>query len=605
MRENQPSDRPETLTVRLGAADAIRVAARWLATGNTLGCIDTCRALIAHERAPEVLAEAWLIMGVAQQQSGRQDVAERALRQSLLLRPKNPQALNSLGILMQGRLAVSEALTLYEQSVSAEPGFAEAWYNLGNARRMLGLHTAALDAFTRVLALRPDEVQARLMLLQEKLALADWSEWEALTGEVLGALRAGAVMPPFAGLLLPDAGMDDAFNCATRWADREFGRVAEHGRKHPLTVAVAEKKRLHIGYLSADFHEHATAHLLARVLELHDRDSFRISLFAYGPDDGSSMRRRLAALPDFFDLRNLPVAAMAERIAGQGVDILVDLKGYTTAACLEVLALRPAPVQVNWLGWPGTTGMPWIDYVLVDEVICPARDSEFFAERPFRLEGCYQPNDDTRPQPPFPRNAARVPETVTLLAALHQTYKINPAVFDAWCAILRAVPDALLWLLEPRDAQAIGNLRQEAMRRGVDSERLIFAPRVGPAAHLARLGLADLWLDAWPTGSHTTASDALWAGVPVLAYAGNTFASRVSASLLGAAGLSDCVADSAEAFVAKAVAVLGDRESLGELKARAAAARTSALFDSAGFARKLEAAYRQIWHESLKRHGGD
>lgn len=581
-------------------------AARLLENGEVNSCVDLCLMLLKRSIPAAAKAEASLIAGVACQRVGRQQESIGFLNRCLELSPEHPYALNTLGIVSQEQLLVQAALGYYERGVAASPEFVECWYNLAGVRRMLGMHGAAREAFLRVLALKPDMEQARAMLLDVALAMADWSDWEPLTSELLAAIRRGVILPPFTAFLLPEAGMEDAGRCALRWARKEFAHIPQSLKRASGEGwnGYGSERKLHIGYLSADFHDHATAYLLARVLELHDHSKFAVSLYSYGPNDGSPMRRRMEALPGFVELYSMPSQAAVARIARDHVDILVDLKGYTTASRLDIVAARPAPVQVGWLGWPGTTGIGALDYMIVDETVCPPEDWAFYSEIPYLMPGCYQPTDDTRPLlPPVPRSELGLPEDGFVLAALHQTYKINPPIFDAWCAILRENPVTHLWLLEPRDSKARENLTAEARSRGIPEGRICFAPRVGQDDHLARLRSADLWLDTWPYGSHTTSSDALWAGLPVLALTGKTFPSRVSGSVLNVAGLEECITSSPDEFVRLAGRLIADADAMETLRGQVAAARQGPLFDSQAFVRKLEHAFTTIWDDAHSRKG--
>jgi len=346
-------------------------AARLLEAGSADACIDCCLMLLQMELPAAGKAEANLIAGVACQRAGRKPESIRFLNCCLELSPEHPYALNTLGIVNQEQLHVHAALGYYERGIAAKPDFVECWYNLGNARRMLGMHVAARESFLRVLSLRPGMADARAMLLDVSMALADWESWRSLTSELLAVLRRGALLPPFIVFLLPEADMADAGKCALRWARKEYGRIPVVTNRPSDSSGAGPRrdKKLHIGYLSADFHDHATAYLLARVLELHDRSEFTISLYSYGPDDGSPMRRRLAALPGFVELYGISTTSAVARIVRDKVDLLVDLKGYTTANRLDIVAARPAQVQVGWLGWPGTSGMAALDYMIVDETV--------------------------------------------------------------------------------------------------------------------------------------------------------------------------------------------------------------------------------------------
>ena len=360
----------------------------------------------------------------------------------------------------------------------------------------------------------------------------------------------------------------------------------------------SNKKKITLGYLSADFHEHATAFLCAELFEAHDRTRFEVFGYSYGPDDGSPMRQRLSrAFDRFVDVKDMSYVEAARRIAADDVDILIDLKGYTKGARTHMLALRPAPIQINYLGYPGTLGAGFMDYILVDDYVVPSDQQPFFAEKLVHLPGCYQINDSKRaiwPKTPT-RAECGLPDTSFVFCDFNNTYKITSKMFAIWMELLQAVPRSVLWLLEGNSCAA-ANLKREAEAHGVSATRLIFAPRVPMAEHLARHHLADLFLDTFPVCAHTTASDALWAGCPLLALAGNTFIARVAGSLLRAVGLPELVTTSFEDYLAMALRLARSPDLLRELRTRLAANRSaSPLFDAFHFTRNLESAYTRMW----------
>jgi predicted O-linked N-acetylglucosamine transferase (SPINDLY family) len=310
------------------------------------------------------------------------------------------------------------------------------------------------------------------------------------------------------------------------------------------------------------------------------------------------MRRRLAkAFDSFWDIKNISFKEAAQRIAADGVDILVDLKGYTKDDRSKILALRPAPIQVNYLGYPGTMGAAFMDYILVDDFVVPAEQQSYFTERLVHLPGCYQVNDSQREISSHTpsRAACGLPETGFVFCCFNSSYKITPDVFELWMGLLKVVPGSVLWLLEC-NRFAPANLRREAEAHGVAAARLVFSPRAALAEHLARHRLADLFLDTFPVNAHTTASDALWAGCPVLTMAGETFISRVAGSLLRSLGLSELITTSLGEYAEMAVRLARDEELLAGLRARLEANRkTSRLFDAGQFARSLEQAYFKMW----------
>jgi protein O-GlcNAc transferase len=333
------------------------------------------------------------------------------------------------------------------------------------------------------------------------------------------------------------------------------------------------------------------------MFELHDRSRIETVGFSYGPDDGSEMRRRLInSLDEFVDCRTLSDAEIARKIAESDIDILVDLKGFTQGARTNIFAFRPAPIQVNYLGYPGTMGAPFIDYIIGDRTLFDVSDEAFFSEKLVRLAHCYQPNDRTRriAERKFTREECGLPEQGVVFCCFNNNFKILPEVFDSWMRILVRTPGSVLWLLE--DNQAAGeNLKRHAAERGVDPSRLVLAKRMEVSDHLARHRLADLFLDTLPYNAHTTASDALWAGLPLLTQIGSTFAGRVAASLLNAIGVPELIAHSREEYEKLAVDLACHRENLLRIREKLESARLAApLFDSARFTQDLETAYEAM-----------
>ncbi len=338
--------------------------------------------------------------------------------------------------------------------------------------------------------------------------------------------------------------------------------------------------------------------MIAELFEKHDRDHFEVIGYSYGPDDGSAMRQRLlAAFDKFVDLRDVSFQESAQRIATDEVDILIDLKGYAGTTRPAILAMRPAPIQVNYLGYPGTMGASFMDYILVDDFIVPADQQPYFTEKLVHLPGCYQINDGKREiAAHIPTRAeCGLPAAGFVFCDFNNSYKITPEMFSIWMELLKEVPGSVLWLLEGNSAVA-ANLQRESEARGVARERLVFAAKKPMAEHLARHRLADLFLDTFPVCAHTTASDALWAGCPLVTLAGATFIARVAGSLLRAIGLPELITTSFAEYKALALRLAHDAKMLADLRARLAANRqTSSLFDATQFARNLEKAYVQMW----------
>jgi predicted O-linked N-acetylglucosamine transferase (SPINDLY family) len=355
---------------------------------------------------------------------------------------------------------------------------------------------------------------------------------------------------------------------------------------------------LRIGYFSADLHNHATMHLLAGVLECHDRDAFEIHAFSYGPEIEDAMRARARATVDHFhECARLSDGAIIATARKAGIDIAVDLKGYTQDARLAPFAARLAPVQVSYLGYPGTVGADFLDYILADATVLPLDQQRFYDEKIIHLPDSYQANDDRRviaPDTP-PRAEAGLPADRFVYCCFNNAYQITSEIFASWMRILAAVPGSVLWLLA-NDSDSIARLRGAAETQGVDPARLVFGPSLPSAQHLARHRLADLFLDTLPYNAHTTASDALWAGLPVLTQLGQAFAGRVAASLLNAVGLPEMITRDAAAYEALSIAIGRDPARAAALRAKLAAAiPTAPLFNTPLFTRHLEGAYRMMW----------
>ena len=526
-------------------------------------------------------------------QAGMLTEAAASYRQAIANSPDFAEAHNNLGNLLQMTGALEEASACYRTAVELRPGYAEAFRNFASALRRLGRLEEAVTALRAALAIQPDFAAAIALLAHLLKELCDWSQLDDLTAELIQIVETGsAAVNPFVFLSL-DTTPRQQLLCAQRWA-------AEH-------LVVGAKRaapsrgfgRITIGYLSADFQEHATAHLTAELFRLHDRTRFRVIGFSYGRDDGSAARRELRETFDQFeDLLDRSHAESASRIEACGVDLLVDLKGYTTDARPEILALRPAPVQVSYLGYPGTMGSAAVDYIVADPVVIPAAEQPYFTERLVHLPDCYQVNDRRRPIAPHApdRSACGLPDGAFVFCCFSSAYKITAPMFDIWMRLLAGVPRSVLWLLEP-NATAMASLRRAAEKRLAGSAaRLVFAPSLPNPEHLARFALADLFLDTLPYNAHTLASDSLWGGCPVITCAGRAFAGRVAESLLRAVGLPELVTHSLADYEALALQLAHHADRLRAIRGKLAANRlTTPLFDSRRFTRHLESAFETMW----------
>jgi predicted O-linked N-acetylglucosamine transferase (SPINDLY family) len=526
---------------------------------------------------------------------GRWNEALASYARALAANPGDAEVHNNHGALLAELGRHQEALASYQQALSRNPDHVEALVNRSYVLRRLGRYREAMAGLDAAMARDPRHRMAYGTLLHCAMACCDWSRVADLAAELDTRLADDrSVLEPLALLALSD---DPAahLRCAAIYARREVDRPRK--TLPPRRTRTADD-RIRLAYISADFHRHATAYLAAGLFELHDKTRFETIGVSFGADDRSDMRVRLKRS---FDRFHHVVGWSDGEIAGLmrelDVDIAVDLKGYTEDARPGVMAYRAAPVQVNYLGYPGTMAMDVIDYVIADGVVLPFDQQPFYSERIVHLPDSYQANDFRRPMAlqSVSRAAAGLPDRGLVFCCFNNSWKVNAPVFDIWMRLLAAVEGSVLWLLRANN-DATANLQRAAQARGIDPARLIFAPPLPYAEHLARLGCADLVLDTLPYNAHTTASDALWAGVPVLTCVGRTFASRVAASLLQAVSLPELVTTSLDEYEALARRLAADPSLLGSLRSKLERNRSSmALFDTDRFRRHLETAYTTMW----------
>lgn len=492
-----------------------------------------------------------------------------------------------------------QAATAIEQLANLDPANAGILEIEISVLQKIGKLERAHWAFKRLIALKPDLPNTVATATHFALAVGDWTDMALLKRKSLETVEndAGLVAP----LTLCDLTSSAALQlkgARAYIAKRAEGIVP----LPPRPVADVANRKLRIGYMSADFRNHPVSYLMAEVIEAHDRERFEIVGYTLGVDDNSTYRQRLRqAFGGFIETKGLKDEVLAQKIRDDGIDILVDLMGLTKDARTRVLAFRPAPVQVNYLGFPSTMGADFIDYIIADRVVIPLGAEAFYAEKVVRLPHCYQPNDRLRlvAEKKPSRAEAGLPEDAIVFANLAQVHKINPDTFGLWLQAMAAVPGSVLWLLDPRAEAGRYMLRRTACDFGIDPLRLVFAPRVSPPEHLARLHLADLVLDTFPYTSHTTASEYLLVDTPVLTIEGESFASRVCVSILHHLGTDELITPSAEAFVARAVALARAPAELKALRAKIARCRAgNILFDGTRFARSLERVYVRMAEHS-------
>jgi protein O-GlcNAc transferase len=559
-------------------------------------------ALASAERALALNpgdADAWNSRGATLLDLNRTPEALAAFERALALNPGHADAWSNRGVALRGLSRFAEALASFDRALALNSDLSNAQYFRGFVLQDLRRYRCSLAAFETLLAREPDNRYALGGLANAALCLCDWPRIESLMQRMADGIEGGGVvLPPLLAL-----GYSDDPGLQRRVAAQGL-RDAMPVLPPPLwTGEIYAHDRIRIAYLSADFHEHATAYLTAELFERHDRAQFEVIGVSYGPDDKSPMRARLArAFDTFLDVAPQGDLAVAGLLRELQTDIAIDLKGHTSGGRPAILAHRPAPVQVNYLAYPGTMGAPFYDYVIADRIVLPHGEQGFYDEKIVHLPDTYQPNDSTRPiakQTPT-RGEAGLPAQGFVFCCFNNNWKITAPVFALWMRLLAAAPGSVLWLLED-SADTKDNLKAAAAAQGMDPARLVFAPRLALPVHLARHRLADLFLDTLPYNAHTTASDALWAGLPLITRPGRTFAGRVAASLLTAAGLPELIVETAEDYEALAGALARDPARLRGLRETLARNRLSApLFDTARYVRGLERAYVRMWEASQR-----
>lgn len=593
-------------------------------------------AVASFDRALAIepsLSEIWNNRGNALLKLERRDEALASYDRSLAIKPRVAEVLYNRGGVLRGLKRHTQALAAYTAALGIKPDYAEALcdrgnalleldrhedaladygltlalrpelaaahYNRGIALAALGRHETAAQQFAQLLRIAPDFPNARGELLHSQLHCCNWTDYADNVRQIKGDAALGRrAATPFAFLSVSDA-PSDQLRCARTYCDDKCpssGSALWTGESY-------RHDAIRVAYISADFHNHATTHLAAELFELHDKSRFETYAISLGADRRDAMRARIeGAFHRFIDVRTRSDREVAALLRDLEIDIAVDLKGYTQHSRPNILAFRPAPVQVNYLGYPGTMAAPFIDYILADRVVIPEGQRPFYAEHVVYLPDAYQPNDSKRRigAEIATRSAAGLPAACFVFCSFVAHYKIVPRVFDSWMSILAKVKGSVLWLLEGNE-EAKRNLRRYAAARGIAAQRLMFAPRMTLDSHLARHRLADLFLDTLPINAHTTASDALWAGLPLVTCLGSGFAGRVAGSLLTALGLTELITESREAYEALAVSLATNPSRLAEIRATLARNRgTHPLFDTDRLRRHIESAYETMTQRSQR-----
>lgn len=554
-------------------------------------------ALEAYDQAIALrpdLAEAYANRGNVLRELKRFTEALASYDRALELRPDMIEALSNRGMILHELKRIEEALPSYNRALELRPDYIDALNNRGQTLQELKRFEEAQADFERVLAIDPAHDHAFSGAASCAINLCDWQRRERFAPQIEALVASG--QSAFSPFVLFGYSDDPALQmqCARNYITHRIPMPPE-----PLwTGQKWRNDKIRVAYLSADFRTHATAFLMAELFERHDKSRFEIHAISFGTDDNTLMRHRLMSAFDYFhDVRTASDRLVAQVMYDLKIDVAVDLKGYTQDARSEILEYRPCPIQVNYLGYPGSMGSRVIDYIVADPTVAPFAQAPFFSEKIVQLPDSYQVNDTHRVVPPdVPARAqAGLPERGFVFCSFNNNWKITPPVFDVWMRLLQQVEGSVLWLLGDNDG-SMRNLRLEAQKRGVDPARIVFAGRMLPEEHLARHALADLFLDTLPCNAHTTASDALWVGLPLLTCEGGTFAGRVAASLLRAADLPELVTATLADYEALALRLARDPALLGALKRRLTENRLNVpLFKPERFARHIEAAYTTMW----------
>lgn len=589
-------ERSSAVLAALSLTDLIAIAEGMAGNGDQAGSVALYRDWIDRSGSPYAFV-ARFNLGRMVNDAGDLAGAEKLYREALAQQPSFPQALLNLGSVLERQGRNDEAIACWQQALgyidaadSPDPGLQKhALNNLGRLLEQLHRYPEAEAMLARSLAVDSGQSEVIHHYVHLRQKQCEWPVYSPLPG-----VSVEKMVEATSALAMLSAANDPALQLATA---QRYVREKVPMNLPPMAPKEGYRHdRLRIGYLSSNLNLHAVTILTAEVYELHDRNRFEVYAFCWSPEDGTPMRQRIrVAMDHLVRIDQMTDEQAARAIREAEIDILVDLQGLTSGCRATILAHKPAPVAVSWLGFPGTSGLPGVDYIIADRYLIPEELARFYSEKPLYLPDCFQSNDRQRAAGPLPLRATyQLPEDAFVFCAFNHNHKFSPEMFATWMRILHRVPGSILWLLADNET-ARANLGSYAAAQGIDPARLIFAPRVHPAEYLARFQLADLFLDTLPFNGGTTASDALWMGLPLLTCSGLTFASRMAGSLLRAIGLPELITDNLSAYEALAVALAQDRARLTELRARLAANRsTHPLFDTPRLVRALEDAFERV-----------
>ena len=545
-------------------------------------------------------------LATAQAMVNQEKEAIENFKKAANLNPQSPEVFYNLGKVYDALKEYKEAISCYDIAIQISPDFAQAHFNKATALSDLGLHEQAVIEYKYAHKLMPDMEFLSGNLIHAEMKVCDWHKLNSHIDELLMATKDAnyLVSEPFSMISISDS---EALNLqvATNFTNKKFPNKS---LEKSFIAKKRQDQKIVLGYFSANFHNHAVAYLISEVFEKHDKEKFHLIAFSFGPDTNDEMQNRLKTVFDvFIDVKDKSDQEVAILSRDMGTVIAVDLMGYTQDGRPKIFSHHAAPIQISYLGYPGTLGAPYMDYIIADPTVIPESSREYYAEKIIYLPNCYQANDGGRAisNRAFIRSELGLPDTGFVFCCFNQNYKITPLIFDSWMQILREVDGSILWLLED-SVSAVANLKKEALARGIASERLIFAKRMPLADHLARHQLANLFLDTLPYNAHTTASDALWAGLPVLTCIGKTFPGRVAASLLKAIGLPELITNSQEEYVELAIILAKNPEKLANIKNKLAENRlTTPLFNSTLFTQHIESGYQKAYDQYHNKGSAD
>ena len=538
-------------------------------------------------------AELYNNMGNALKEQGKLEEAIEAFNKALAIKPDHAFAYSNMGIALQEQGKLEEAIEAFNKAIAIKPDYADSYCCMGVALQEQGKLEEAIKAYRKALAIKPDYDVARAQKLHVQAHICDWNSMTADRTLIPELGTTNKHVPPFTLLSLEDSPERHRIRS-------EIYAAAKYPQKPlPAQVKPSQKpKRIRLGYFSSDFKEHPVAYLMAKMLEQHDRDQFEVFGYSLHSNQQTDMWQRLSkSFDSFTDVQGLSDKAITLLSREDGIDIAIDLNGYTQHNRTGIFAYRAAPIQINYLGYPGTLGTDFMDYIVADKFLIPEANQKYFNEQPLYLPHTYMPTDDTRElsQKPISRKDVGLPDDAFVFCCFNNNYKISPAEFDIWMRLLSKVEGSVLWLRKSNNVSHL-NMKKEAKKRNVDPSRLMFADRVPMDEHLARHRLADLFLDTFAFNAHTTATEALWAGLPVVTKVGDGFAARVAGSLLNAIRLPELVTTTEEDYEKLILELATNPAKLAQVKDKLATNRLSQpLFNTELYTRHLEYGYHQAY----------